>query len=126
MASRSDIELVLSTLDEFEDVRRVPEAKALWDVSVVVDGTSPVRLLVDNGINEIYVQGILRDPCLDANPALLLEVLQGYGTVGLASLQGDLCLRGSCFLEYSQVHAITNTLLSVVYAFNDYRGRLAA
>lgn len=89
MATRSDIDLVLSSLDEFEDIRRVPEATALWDVNVVVDRMAPVRLLVDNGINEIYVQAILRDPLLDANPGLLLEVLQNYGVVGLSSLGGD-------------------------------------
>lgn len=126
MATRSDIDLVLSSLDEFEDIRRVPEATALWDVNVVVDRMAPVRLLVDNGINEIYVQAILRDPLLEANPGLLLEVRQNYGVVGLSSLGGDLCLRGGCFLEHSNVHAISNTLLSVVYAYNDYRGRLAA
>lgn len=126
MATRSDIDLVLSALDEFEEVRRVPDAKALWDVSVVVDGYEPVRILVDNGINDIYLQALVRDPSLDANPALLLETLEGYGVVGLTTLHGDLYLRAGCFLEYSEVHAITNTLLSVVYAFNAYRERLTA
>lgn len=126
MATRSDIDLVLSTLDEFADVKRVPEATALWDVSVVVDGKDPVRLLVDNGINDIYVQALVRDSCLDVNPGLLLEVLEGFGVVGLTTLNGDLYLRAGCFLKYSEVHAITNTLLSVVYAYNHYRERLVA
>lgn len=126
MATRSDIDLVLSAVDEFKEVRRVPEASALWDVSVVVDGREPVRLLIDNGINDIYLQALVRDPSLDANPGLLLEVLEGYGVVGLTTLNGDLYLRAGCFLEHSEVHAITNTLLSVVYAYNTYRERLTA
>lgn len=124
MAARGDIDLVLSALPEFQEVTRVSEVTALWDVMVAVDGCPPVRLLVDNGINDLYLQALLRDLSLDENPSLLLEVASDYGVVGLISFGDDLYLRAGCFLEFSDVGAITNTLLAVVYAFHDYRRRL--
>lgn len=99
--------------------------RAMWTADVVVDGLAPVRVVIDNGINGVYLQALIRDPLDDQHPRLLLEVAERSGIVGMTCIDGELFLRCSCILEDSSVDAIAKTLLAVAHATHDFLGELA-
>lgn len=99
----------------------------MWQAEVSVEGREPVNVLVDNGINEIYVQALIRLDYDGITPverellvAAALTALEPYATVGMAQLGGDIFLRSAFFIDHSTIHAFTNTLKAIVMAYAAY------
>ncbi|HLU27233.1 MAG TPA: hypothetical protein VKZ65_02260 [Glycomyces sp.] len=122
--SRSDIDFILQHDDEVLSSERIEGAKALWKISYSLEGRQPVELLIDNGVNEIYVQVFVQidaDHIVDA-----LNVVQSYAVVGLTVINEMLFMRSGFFIEHSTMHALTNSYRSVAMAYLKYQQDLAA
>ncbi|QXV56620.1 hypothetical protein CVV72_06065 [Amycolatopsis sp. TNS106] len=105
--------------DDVVHLERVDGPAAMWKVSVSVEGADPVHMLADNGINEIYFQVFVQidvDHIVEA-----LRVLQPYATVGLTLMNDSLFIRSAFYLEFSNMHALSNTLRAVALAYRAYQ-----
>lgn len=125
--SRQTLETVMNLDPAVVSFTRANDAGTLWQATVSVEGREPVQLLVDNGINDIYVQVLAR---LDYNEietherdlliASALKALEPYSTVGLTGLGNGIYLRSAFFIDHSTIHAFTNTLQGVALAYEAY------
>ena len=86
----------------------------MWQATVSVEGGGPVNLIIDNGINEIYLQALVRldyDGISPDERTLLItaamKALEPYSTVGLAELAGNVFLRSAFFVDHCNMHAFT-------------------
>ena len=117
--SRTDLEYVMQHLDDVIELERIEGPAALWKVTVSVDGGAPVQLLADNGINDIYFQVFVQidtDHLVEA-----LRAVQPYATVGVMVLNDSLFLRSSFYMDFSNIHAVSNTLRAVALAWAAYQ-----
>lgn len=76
----------------------------------------PLELLIDNGINRIYIQVLVEIPS-DVVPEAI-EAVGPFATIGVTHLAGSYRLRGTIFTEFSTVLALTNTLRAIALAFD--------
>jgi len=116
---RSTIEYILEHDDEVLTVERIDGATALWKISVSVDGRDPVVMVLDNGVNEIYVQALLaidHEHIADA-----LSAVGPIAVVGVAILEDTLYMRSGFFIEHSTMHALTNSYCGLAYAYWRYQ-----
>lgn len=117
--SRSDIDFIIQHDQDVLSIERVEGAKALWKISVSVDGQAPVEMLIDNGINDIYVQVLL---AIDTDHTVeALHAIQPYAVVGLVTINGSLFMRSGFFIEHSTMHALTNSYRAVAFAYSAYQ-----
>lgn len=121
--SRQILEEVMRLNDDVVSYGRVEGPSAMWQAAVSVEGGEPVNLVVDNGINEIYVQALIRldyDGITPNERELLisaaLTALEPYATVGLTQFGGNIFMRSAFFIDHSTIHAFTNTLTAIVLA----------
>ena len=91
----------------------------MWNIAVSVDGSPPVPMIVDNGINDIYLQALIQvDPAYIAEA---LDVIQPFATVGLVMLgENGLWMRSSFFVEFSNMHALSNCIRGMAMAYGRY------
>jgi hypothetical protein len=129
--TRQSVETVMNLDPAVLSFSRANDAGSMWQATVSVEGGEPVNLIIDNGINEIYLQALVRldyDEITAAERNLLisaaLEALVPYATVGLAELGGGIYLRSAFFIDHSTVHAFTNTLQGIALAYAAYLQQL--
>jgi hypothetical protein len=84
----------------------------------------PVEMLIDNGINDIYVQ-VLVPIDADHIPEAL-NALEPFGVVGLTIMQDGLFMRSGFFMEHSTIHALTNSYRAVAMAHLRYQQKISA
>lgn len=125
---RQTLETVLNLDDDVLSFKRVNDAGAMWLANVAVEGGDPVDVIVDNGINEIYVQALLRLDYEGISPAernlvitAAMTALEPYSTVGLTQLGNGVYLRSAFFIDHSTIHAFTNTLKAITLAHSAYQ-----
>lgn len=56
--SRQSIETIMDVDPAVLSFNRVNDAGSIWQATVSVEGGEPVNLIVDNGINPIYLQAL--------------------------------------------------------------------
>lgn len=123
--TRRDIDYLLQVNDDVVAFERVEGATAMWNIAVSVDGGPPVRMIADNGINEIYFQALIQVDA--AHVAEALHVLQPFATVGLVMLgENGLWMRSAFFLEFSNMHALSNCIRGIAMAHRRYEDAIAA
>lgn len=129
--SRQTIETVMGLDPAVLSFNRANDTGSMWQATVSVEGGEPVNLIIDNGINEIYLQALARldyDEITVAEKNLLIsaamEALAPYATVGLTELAGGIYLRSAFFVDHSTVHAFTNTLQGIALAYAAYLRQL--
>lgn len=129
--SRQTIETVMGLDPAVLSFNRANDTGSMWQATVSVEGGEPVNLIVDNGINPIYLQALVRldyDEITPAERNLLIsaamEALVPYATVGLTELGGGIYLRSAFFVDHSTVHAFTNTLHGIALAYAAYLQQL--
>ena len=115
----SEIEFLMQNNSDVVSMERVDGAKALWKIEVSVDGAEPVRMLADNGINEIYFQALVQIDMDHIGDAL--TVIQPYATVGLAIVGEALFMRSAFYVSFSNMHALSNTLRAIALAHAAYQ-----
>lgn len=130
--SRATIETIMNLDPKVQSFRRANDTGSMWQATVSVEGVEPVDLIVDNGINPIYLQALVR---LDYNEILpeerilvitaAMTALEPYATVGITELAGGIYLRSAFFLDHSTMHAFTNTLQGIVLAHAAYVRQLS-
>jgi len=116
--TRADIEYILKADADMVSVERIGDVPALWRVSYSIDGKPPIEMMIDNGINEIYVQVLIQidtDHIVEA-----LSALGPYATVGLAILSDMLFIRSAFYIEFSSMHAFTNSYHAAALAYLHY------
>lgn len=121
--TRSDIEYILKADADMLSVERIDDVPALWRVSYSIDGQPPIEMMIDNGINEIYVQVLIQidtDHIFDA-----LSALGPYATVGLTILSDMLFIRSAFYIEFSNMHAFTNSYHAAALAYRNYLETIA-
>jgi hypothetical protein len=130
--TRQTIESIMSSDPKVISFSRANESGSMWQATVAVDGGEPVDLIVDNGINPIYLQALARLDYEGVTPderALLIDSaiksLGPYATVGLAELGGGIYLRSAFFMDHCNMHAFTNTLQGIVLAHAAYVRQLS-
>lgn len=115
----SDIEFILQNDADVVSLERIDGAKSMWKLCVSVDGAEPVEMIADNGINEIYFQVLIR-----IDPDHIVEALTAiapYAVVGLSFVgEGGLFMRGAFYVEFSNMHALTNTYRAAALAHGAY------
>lgn len=122
--SRSDIEFILKNDDEVLSVERIDGAKALWRISYSFEGQQPVEMLIDNGVNEIYVQVLVQ---VDADHIVeALSALEPFAVVGLTIMNDMLFMRSGFYIEHSTMHAFTNSYRAAAYAYLRYQQTISA
>lgn len=100
-------------------LERIDGAKAMWNIAVSVNGATPVQMIADNGINEIYFQVLIR---IDSDHiAEALSAVSPYAVLGL-SFVGDsgLFMRSAFYVDFSNMHALTNTYRTAALAYGAY------
>jgi hypothetical protein len=115
----ADIEYILQNDADVVSLERIDGAKAMWKMSVSVDGAEPVEMIADNGINEVYFQvliGIDTDHVFEALTAIAPYAVMGLSFVG----EGGLFMRGAFYVEFSNMHALTNTYRAAALAHGAY------
>lgn len=122
--SRSGIEYILQLDSEVLSVERVEGPSAMWLISVSFEGGQPVEMLIDNGINELYVQALIQ---IDADHiAEALRAVEPIAVVGLALMDDRLYMRGAFYIDYSNMHALTNSYRAVAFAYLRYQQAISA
>jgi hypothetical protein len=122
--TRSDIAFIMQHDAEVISMEEIDGAAALWRISVSVEGGSPVEMLIDNGINELYVQALVQ---CDSNFIYeALSATEAIAVVGLTVISDQLFMRGALFIEHSTMHAFTNTYRAAAIAHNRYLGLVAS
>lgn len=120
----ADIDFILQNDPEVTSFDRIEGATAMWKIVVTPSGGEPVEMIADNGINEIYFQVLIQ---IDSDyPATALEALQPYATVGLVMMNDQLWIRSAFFVDFSNMHALTNTTRIAALAYNAYRDGVRA
>lgn len=117
--SPTDIEYILQNDAGVVALERIDGAKSMWKMSVSVDGGTPVEMIADNGINEIYFQVLIRidsDHIVEALTAIAPYAVMGLSFVG----EGGLFMRGAFYVEFSNMHALTNTYRAAALAYAAY------
>lgn len=117
--NRSDIDLILSADPQVIAVERVDGAKAMWRIVFAPDDQSPVEIVIDNGVNEIYVQSLIQidtDHIFEA-----LTVVGPIAVVGLAVMGETLFMRSVFFIGHSTMHALTNSYSALALAYGRYQ-----
>ncbi|WP_131831325.1 hypothetical protein [Mycobacteroides abscessus] len=129
--SRQILEEVMRLDGDVLSYSRVEGPSAMWQAAVSVEGGEPVNVIVDNGINEIYVQALIRldyDEITSNERELLiaaaLTALEPYATVGMTQFGGNIFLRSAFFIDHSTIHAFTNTLKAIVMAYSAYNRQI--
>ncbi|MDO5052546.1 MAG: hypothetical protein Q4E05_06615 [Pseudoclavibacter sp.] len=117
--TRSEIETVLERDEDVLRVERIESAKALWRVSYSFEGQPPMEMLIDNGIDESYVQVLVQIDAHHLDEAL--STLEPFGTVGLAMMDGMLLMRSGLCPEHSNAHALIDGYRAVAFAHFRYR-----
>lgn len=120
----ADIDYILQSDADVVSLERIDGAKAMWKMSVSVDGAVPVEMIADNGINEIYFQvliGIDSDHLVEALTAIAPYAVLGLSFVG----EGGLFMRGAFYVEFSNMHALTNTYRAAALAHGAYAQAVA-
>lgn len=115
----ADIEYILQNDADVVSLERIDGAKSMWKMSVSVDGAEPVEMIADNGINEIYFQVLTRidsDHVFEALTAVAPYAVMGLSFVG----EGGLFMRGALYVEFSNMHALTNTYRAAALAHGAY------
>lgn len=121
--TRSDIEYILKADADMVSVERIGDVPALWRVSYSIDGKPPIEMMIDNGINEIYVQVLIQ---IDTDHVIeALGALGPYATVGLAILSDMLFIRSAFYIEFSSMHAFTNSYHAAALAYLHYLESIA-
>jgi hypothetical protein len=119
----ADIDYILQSDADVVSLERIDGAKAMWKMSVSVDGAVPVEMIADNGINEIYFQvliGIDSDHIFEA-----LTAIAPYAVMGLSFVGEGLFMRGAFWVEFSNMHALTNTYRAAALAHGAYAQAVA-
>jgi hypothetical protein len=116
---REDIEFVLKHDNEVVSVERLHDRKAIWRISYAPEGRGPVQVILDNGINEIYLQALI--PIDSDHIVEALSTVQPYATVGLTLFDETLFMRSSFFPAHSTIHALTNSYRGLALAYLRYR-----
>ncbi|MET9232160.1 hypothetical protein [Lentzea sp. NPDC003310] len=122
--SRSELDFIMRHDNDVVALERIEGPAALWKVTVSVEGGAPVELLADNGINEIYFQVFVQidtDHLVEA-----LRAVQPFATVGVVVMNDSLFLRSAFYMDFSNVHALSNTLRAVALAWTSYQETIAA
>ncbi|MBB1021148.1 hypothetical protein G6030_07615 [Dietzia sp. E1] len=121
--TRADIEHILKADADMISVERIGDAPALWRVTYSIDGRPPIEMMIDNGINQIYVQVLIQ---IDADHIFeALSALGPYATVGLAVLSDMLFIRSAFYIEFSTMHAFTNSYHAAALAYLHYLDTIA-
>ncbi|MDX8052958.1 hypothetical protein SK571_26580 [Lentzea sp. BCCO 10_0798] len=116
---RSGLDYIMRHNNDVVELERIEGPAALWKVTVSVEGGAPVQLLADNGINDIYFQVFVQ---IDTDHlAEALRAVQPYATVGVVVMNDSLFLRSSFYMDFSNVHAVSNTLRAVALAWTAYQ-----
>lgn len=113
--SRSDVRNILNLSKDVVAVEVLSEADALWRVDVAADGNPPVQMLIDNGINTIYLQILI--PIEPEEVQIALDTLAAHATVGVTYLANSYYLRSAIFMNFSTALAITNTIRAMAFAY---------
>lgn len=121
--SHADVEFVLQHDNEVVSAERLEERKALWKVSYAPEGRGPVQIILDNGINEIYLQALI--PIDSDHIVEALNTIQPYAVVGLTLLNESLFMRSALYPAHSTIHALTNTYRALALAYLQYREVIA-
>ena len=119
----ADIDYILQSDADVVALERFDGAKAMWKMSVSVEGAVPVEMIADNGINEIYFQvliGIDSDHIFEA-----LTAIAPYAVVGLSFVGEGLFMRSAFWVEFSNMHALTNTYRAAALAHGAYAQAVA-
>lgn len=122
--SRTDIDYILRNDSEVQSAERVDGAQAMWRIVYSFESQRPVEILIDNGINEVYVQSLIRidtEHIVDA-----LSTLEPFAVVGLAIMSDTLFMRSGFFIEHSTIHALTNSYRAVALAYLRYQQKILA
>lgn len=129
--SRQILEEVMHFDQDVVSYSRAEGTTAMWLAEVTFAGSEPVNVIVDNGINEIYVQALIRLDYEGITPAerelliaAALTPLEPNATVGITQLGGNIFLRSAFFIDHSTIHAFTNTLSAVAMAYAAYNRQL--
>ena len=115
----ADIEYILQNDADVVSLERIDGAKSMWKMSVSVNGAEPVEMIADNGINEIYFQVLIAidtDHIFEALTAIAPYAVMGISFVG----EGGLFMRAAFYVEFSNMHAITNTYRAAALAYGAY------
>ncbi|MGO4230183.1 hypothetical protein AB4Y72_15085 [Arthrobacter sp. YAF34] len=117
--SQGDIEFIMQNDVDVVSLERIDGAKAMWKASVSVEGATPVQMIADNGINEIYFQVLIR---IDSDHIVeALTAISPYAVLGLSFVgDGGLFIRGAFYVEFSNMHALTNTYRAAALAYGTY------
>lgn len=115
----TDIETIMQSDAEVVSLERIDGAKAMWNIAVSVNGAAPVQMIADNGINEIYFQVLIR---IDSDHIVeALTAVSPYAVLGLSFVgDGGLFIRGAFYVEFSNMHALTNTYRAAALAHGAY------
>lgn len=113
--SRHDIEVVLSAYNRVTSYRQIADLGSTWIAEVAIDGHSPVDVIVDNGINPIYIQLLISIPPEAA--ATAIEATMPFALVGVAYVGESLYLRLTLFADHSTMAALKNSLHVITIAY---------
>lgn len=129
--NRQSVETIMDLDPDVLSHSRLNDAGAMWRVLVSVEGGEPVSLVVDNGINSIYLQVLIRlddDSIVPSERNLLvaaaLKALEPYSTVGLTCLGDGIYLRSAFFIDFCNMHAFSNTVKGIALAYAAYLKQL--
>lgn len=129
--SRQTIEEIMNLDPAVLSFNRANDTGSMWQATISVEGDEPVNLIVDNGINEIYLQALVRLDYDGIGPdekhlliTAAMKALEPYSTVGLTELAGNIFLRSAFFIDHSTMHAFTNTLQGITLAYAAYLRQL--
>jgi hypothetical protein len=117
--SRGDIEFIMQHDVDVISLKRIDGAKAMWKLAVSVEGAAPVQMIADNGINEIYFQVLIR---IDSDHIVeALTAISPYSVLGLSFVgEEGLFIRGAFYVDFSTMHALTNTYRAAALAYGAY------
>lgn len=124
---RMTLEEVMRLDSDVVSFERMNDMGSMWRATVSVEGGEPVTVFIDNGINELYVQALIPvdydEITADERQLVIgaaLTALEPYAPVGLAAMGGRMYLRSAFFIDFSNIHAFTNTLKCIVLAYAAY------
>lgn len=121
--NRNSLAYILKSDADVLSVERIEGAEALWKISYSLDGRQPVDMLVDNALNEIYVQILIQ---IDSDHIYeALSALGPFGVVGLAILDDMLFMRSGFYIDFSGMHAFTNGLRAAALGYLRYLEAIA-
>lgn len=115
--ARHDIEAVFAADSSVVESARFSDMDTLWRIKFWHDGKPAVEMLVDNGINVIYLQVLVQVPAKEFDRAM--GVVTPYAVVGVTELAGNYYLRGTVFMDFSTAKAVCNLLRAVYLAYFD-------